>query len=225
MNPPIKDQSTKFERSDAEWLASLSGKEGRQLQQKALQDVARYLHVVAYNYLRRCQVNSPTLCSLDNSEIAIISEDHVSSFMERLTKDDFALLDKYSRRGRFTAWASAVLVNMMASEMRRASWRKQIPLSTSISTRQVDEHARQPDRVAIQNSILMILQNGIDEMPMRYQVALTRCLLEGDSAKNVASDLQITPNAVHILVYRAKQNIRKYLIANHVDQSDLYLFS
>lgn len=225
MTPPNKFQTAQIERTDAQWLASLDGKAGPQSQQEALQDIAKYLHVVAYNYLHRCQGISDTLRSLANSEIAVMAEDHVCSFMEKLAKNDFALLDKYSRRGRLTAWASAVLINMMASEMRRSSWRKQVPLSTAVSTNKVDEFTKQPERVAIQNSVLMTLQSGIDEMPVRYQVALIRCLLEGDSAKDVAVDLQITPNAVNILVHRAKQNMRKYLVANHVDQSVMYLFS
>lgn len=225
MTPPSKFPTAQNERSDDDWTLSLSGKAGSDAQKEALQDLAKYLHVVAYNYLHRCQSNSVMLRSLASSEIATIAEDHVGSFMEKLLKDDFELLNKYNQRGRFTAWSAAVLVNMMASAMRKLSWRNRVPLSTSVSAQKVDEWTKQPDEVAMQNSVLLILQSGINEMPLRHQVALVRCLLEGEAAKDVAVDLQTTPNAVNILVHRAKQNMRKYLIANNVDQSVMYLFS
>lgn len=225
MTPPKNTRQLHIERSDHNWITSLSGKTGPEAQQEALQDLAKYLHVVAYNYLQRCRGNSITLYTLDNSEIAAMAEDHVCGFMEKLLKDNFALLDKYTERGRFTAWAAVVLTNMMASAMRKSSWRKQVPLSTSVSTQKVDDVTQQPDKVALQNSILMVLQSGINEMPRRYQVALVRCLLEGEAAKDVAVDLETTPNAVNILVHRAKKNMRKYLIAHNVDQSVMHLFS
>lgn len=225
MNSPQNIVQAHNERTDCQWLASIRGKLGAEPQQEALQDLAKYLHVVAYNYLHRCQTNSVTLNSLANSEIGVLAEDHVHAFMEKLVGNNFALLEKYNQRGRFTAWSAAVLINLMASDMRKAAWRNQVPFSTAISAQKADEWTKQPDDLAIQNSTLMILQSGIDDLPRRYQVALTRCLLEGEAAKDVAKSLDITPNAVNMLVYRAKQNMRKYLIAHDIDQSVIYHFS
>lgn len=216
---------TQASRTDQQWLTSLRGQAGATAQQKALEDLGCYLHVVAYNYLRRCRTNSAMLTYLTNSELGTVAEDHVHTFMEKLVQNNFALLEKYHHRGRFTAWTAAVLANQMATDMRKAAWRKQVPFAANVSSQKADEWCEQPEVAAMQKSILMILQNGIAELPARYQIALTRCLLEGEAAKEVAKSLAITPNAVNVLVHRAKKNMRKYLIAHDVDRSVIHLFS
>lgn len=228
MNSPENSsyaQPNQHDRTDLQWLSALRDQAGTAAQREAFRDLGSYLHVVAYNYLKRCRANSVTLTYLENSELGTLAEDHVHTFMEKLVKNNFALLEKYHQQGRFTAWAAAVLTNLMATDMRKAAWRKQVPYATNVSTQQADEWSLQPDVVAMQNSILLILQNGIEDLPRRYQIALTRCLLEGEAAKEVAKSLEITPNAVNMLVHRAKKNMRKYLIAHDVDQSVIGLFA
>jgi len=212
-------------RTDDQWLISLCGQAGSASQQEAIEDLGNYLHVVAYNYLCRCRANSETLTSLENAEIGTLAEDHVHTFMEKLIQNDFALLEKYHQRGRFTAWAGAVLINLMAEDMRKAAWRKQVPFATNVSAEQTDERVLSPDVAVIQNSVLGVLHNGINQLSERHQIALTRCLLEGEAAKEVAKSLETTPGAVNLLVHRAKKNLRKYLIAHHVDRSVIGLFT
>lgn len=218
-------RSNQHNRTDQQWLSSLRGQAGAVPQQETLEDLGCYLHVVAYNYLVRCRANSATLTYLTNAELGTMAEDHVHAFMEKLVQNNFALLEKYHQQGRFTAWAAAVLTNLMATEMRKAAWRKQVPYSLNVSTQKADERNTQPEVAAMQSNVLMILQNGIEELPRRYQIALTRCLIEGEAAKEVAKSLEISPNAVNMLVHRAKKNMRKYLIARDVDQSVIHLFA
>lgn len=212
-------------RSDAQWLYTLRDQADPTTQQEALKDLSDYLHAVAFNYLRRCRAHSVTLQYLGRAELGALAEDHVHTFMEKLIRDDFVLLEKYHQRGRFLAWAAAVLTNIMASEMRKSVWRKQVPFATNVSHQTEDERVLAPDRATMQRSISRILHNGICEMPEHYQIALTRCLLEGEPARDVAESLGITPNAVHMILHRAKKNLLKYLMAHDVDRSVIALFA
>jgi len=209
--------SRRNHRSDKEWVVALRGTLGTEAQHDALEDLARYQQVVAYNYLIRCEGLSVTLQTFNREEIAALAEDHAYTFIEKLVKDDFALLDKYSETGHFTSWAAQVLRNAMISEMRKSSWRKQVPLTESVASKSVERRNRQPEELAMQGSITAIVQDGLESLPERYRIVLTRCLLNGDSAQSVAEDFETTQNAVNVLVYRAKRKMRTYLTAQGLD--------
>lgn len=225
MNRTNQTLSHHNSRPNQEWVAALRGTLGAEAQQNALEDLAKYQQVVAFNHLTRCTTQSETLSILNREEIGTLAEDHTYTFIEKLVQDDFALLEKYSGTGRFTAWTAKVLTNAMTSEMRRVAWRRQVPMSESVSENYADVPRRQPEQVAIQNSITATIQNGLEALPERYQIVLTRCLINGESSKSVAEDLETTVNAVNVLAYRAKQKLRKYLISQGMDETAAYHFA
>lgn len=217
--------SQRINLSDKEWVAALRGTLGMETQHDALEALARYQQVVAYNYLLRCTPHSDTLQTYSNDEIWILAEDHAYDFIEKLVQDEFVLLKKYGEAGRFTSWAARVLINAMISEMRKASWRRQVPMTETVAEYFADPRHQQPEEMVIQNSITAIIQSGLETLPERYRIVLTRCLMEGESSKSVAEELETTVNAVNVLTYRAKQKMRKYLVAHGMDKSTMHHFA
>lgn len=219
MNNTNQPNKSYRQRTNAEWPAALRGTLGEAAQAAAFAELTSYLHKVAFNYLSRCTEVSETLEARTSGELATIAEDHVYDIVERLVQDDFALLDQYSERGRFLGWCAQVLRNSMVTKMRKSSWRKQVPMTVSVQELTPAPQHTQPEQAAIQESILAMVQSGIDALPERHRIALTRCLIDGDSAQSVADDFGTTQNAINVLVYRAKRKLRTYLIGKGMDHT------
>lgn len=82
-------------RSNQEWVEELSNAHNKNVQFKAHSDLANYLFVVAYNYLNKRRENLQMLNQLPTEEIASLTEDAVQDFMEKLVRDEYALLSSY----------------------------------------------------------------------------------------------------------------------------------
>lgn len=225
MKPTNQSYKVSSRHANAEWPPALRGTLGESAQQMAFDEMTSYLHTVAYNYLKSRADVSDTLNARTNDEIATLAEDHVYDFVERIVRDDFALLDRYNGTGRFLAWCTQILRNDMVSKMRRSSWRKQMPMTESIYEQTYAPQATQPEQATLRENDLAIMWRGIETLPERHRIALTRRLLDGDSAQSVADDFGTTQNAINVLVYRAKAKLRTYLIAKGLDRTVVNSFA
>lgn len=84
------------QRSNQDWVQELCGDRGDDAQRLAHQDLARYLYVEAYNYLRLRQADLYRLADFAAEELAALAQDFVQETLEKLARDDFALLGRYS---------------------------------------------------------------------------------------------------------------------------------
>ncbi|MCB0237375.1 MAG: hypothetical protein KDH08_01795, partial [Anaerolineae bacterium] len=62
------------------------------IQASAHKDLANYLYVVAYNYLRLRQADLRALADFAAEELASLAQDFVQETLEKLARRDFALL-------------------------------------------------------------------------------------------------------------------------------------
>jgi RNA polymerase sigma-70 factor (ECF subfamily) len=198
-----------LQRNDQDWVDELKGARGAAPQHAAHRDLANYLFVVAYNYLDRRRSNVAVLVEFDNEEIAELAHDFVQETLEKLANNQHELLAQYAQTGRFTSWVAQIISNQIASELRRPYWKRRDPLSDDTFAQQVDQEGPKPEVAAILLEASSILQQCLEDLPERYREALWRCIAEDERAEEVARDLDTTANAVYLLVYRAKRNMRK----------------
>ncbi len=195
-------------RTDTEWITSLTGKDGPDAQQLAHVDLSNYLYVVLFNYLKSRRSSLLALASYSDEELITLAQDFVQNYMEKMVKDDYALIEKYSTTGRFTSWVAQVALNMCATEFRRACWSRQVQMKQHPYW---DQRAILPEAAAVRSQISEVLEACLAQLPEHYREALVRCIGEGERASVVAADLDISPNAVYILIHRAKNAMRKHL--------------
>lgn len=196
-------------RTNQEWLEALSGILGSSQQDDALHDLANYLYIVSSNHLERKRGMVSRLWSLSDDDLAALTQEFVQEYMEKMVKDDFALLAKFSGHGHFLSWSAQVVINLCNSELRRIPWRRTKRLDAP--ELQIADHCLQPDEIILRNQIGSIVATCLDNLPERYRFALVQCVVEGQSASEVGELLETTANAVHLLVFRAKKKMKKYL--------------
>lgn len=126
--------ATRIKRSNHEWIAALTGAAGHNDQQIAHQDLANYLFVVVHNHLLNRRSEFIRLSTLAQEEVRNLAQDLVQGCLEKLSRDDFALLTQFSGRGSFTSWTAQIVLNQARSELFRARWSRLQPLDDSTST-------------------------------------------------------------------------------------------
>jgi RNA polymerase sigma factor (sigma-70 family) len=202
-----------LERSNEDWLAGLRGQIGSDAQQQAYTDLARFLSVVAYNYLLMRSVNIAVLTTFDPADLAALAEEFVQDTLEKLAAHDHALLDGYRGSGRFTSWAAVIVRRVIAKELKKRIW----------TQRQREEENDSP--LAANGGLPLEVRTSLEEclgkLPERQRQALLRCLVEEESTEDVAAALQTNVNAVYLLVLKAKRKTKECLQAADINYADI----
>jgi len=225
------------QRTNRAWVEELSGDCGVAAQRQAHQDLASYLYVVAYNYLRLRQSDLYRLADFAAEEMAALAQDFVQETLEKLARDDFALLSRYSAVGNFTSWAAQIVRNQAAMELRKSYWTRRSPLpqaganddngaEPALAVELADPSpAIDPARRAQQQQVHDLMQRCLARLSERYRVAVLNCLGDGIAADVVARALETTPNAVYLIIQRAKRQLRACLEQSGLDRSVLAVFA
>lgn len=209
-------------RSNADWIRDLRGAGGHAAQRQAHEDLARYLYVVAYNYLRLRQADLAALAELAAEDLAALAQDFVQDTLEKLARDNFRLLDRYRGDGRFTSWAAQIVRNQAAMELRKSYWTRREILPEPGVGSESDEAVltaraetpppgAHPEQAAAQAHVGMVLQSCLERLPERNRLAITRCIAEEARADEVAAALQTTANAIYLLITRGKRQLKECL--------------
>ena len=225
------------QRSNHDWVQELCGDRGDDAQRLAHQDLARYLYVVAYNYLRLRQTDLYRLADFAVEELAALAEDFVQETLEKLARNDFALLASYTSIGNFTSWAAQIVRNQAAMELRKSYWTRRGPLPQANGSddngAEVELAAELADPSgdvdpawrAQQQQVRDLVQRCVDHLPERYRVAVLNCLGDDVAADVVARALDTSANAVYLIIQRAKRQLRACLEQAGLDRSALAVFA
>lgn len=225
------------QRSNHDWVQALCGDWGDDAQRSAHQDLARYLYVVAYNYLRLRQADLYRLADFAAEELAALAEDFVQETLEKLARDQFTLLGRYNAAGNFTSWAAQVVRNQAAMELRKSYWTRRGPLPQAGGGEDNGSEAElaaeladpsgdvDPARQAQQQQVRDLVQRCIANLSERYRLAVLNCLGDDVSADAVARALHTTANAVYLIIQRAKRQLRTCLEQSGLDRSALAVFA
>ncbi len=211
------------QRSSEEWVRELCGDRGQEPQQLAYQELANYLYVVAYNYLRLRQADLRALADFAADDVAALAQDFVQETLEKLARNDFALLAMYSGAGKFTSWAAQIVRNQAAMELRKSYWTRRTPLqpitdseetpAQSSPTQDFADPSGKVDPVqrAQQQQVQDVLQRCLARLPERNRLAIVSCIADDMRAESVAQTLNTTANAVYLLIARGKRQLKDCL--------------
>ncbi len=220
-----------MQRSNTDWIRGLSGAEGADAQRLAHEDLANYLYVVAYNYLRLRQDSLSSLTAFAPEELAALAQDFVQETLEKLARNHFALLGQFRRDGRFTSWAAQIIRNQAAMELRRPYWtrRLELPQDQENGDRLAAPQAHaapktDPEQAAQRAQVTSIVEACLDHLPARCRLAIVGCIAEESRADSVAQTLNTTANAVYLLIARGKRQLRECLQRAGLTREVLRLF-
>jgi len=216
----MSEQASTSRRTNVEWLTELRGERGFGQQETAHRDLARYLYIVAYNYLRQRQHNLPPLGALDPQEHAALAQDFVQEVLLKIAQNNFALLHQFRNTGAFTSWVATILCNLIARELARPFWRQR--------TREEDAEqlisTRTPEQITQIEHLRMTIQGCVDHLPSRRRLAFEGCIVQNIDTAEVAQQLQTTINSVHQLVFHARRELRLCLEKQGIGPDALALF-
>jgi RNA polymerase sigma-70 factor (ECF subfamily) len=224
-----------LQRSNTDWIRGLCGAEGADAQRLAHEDLANYLYVVAYNYLRLRQDSLPSLTAFAPEELAALAQDFVQETLEKLARNQFALLDQFRREGRFTSWAAQIIRNQAAMELRRPYWTRRLDLPheqeegdrlTAAAPRTPAAAATKadPEHAAQRAQVTSIVEACLEHLPARCRLAIVGCIAEESRAESVAQTLNTTANAIYLLIARGKRQLRECLQRAGLTREVLRLF-
>ncbi|MEM7131939.1 MAG: RNA polymerase sigma factor [Chloroflexota bacterium] len=216
------DQRDERYRENHEWLATLKGEMGHVAQQKAHEALAAYLFAAVQNFLLQRQSEYVWLSALAYPELATLAEDFVQNCLEKLSRNEYALLEQFAGIGSFTSWTAQIALNEARTELRRVCWSRQQPLEGISSW--AEAHTPNPDRLLQQQFLATTLGDCLNQLPESHRTVLVRCVMHGERAKDVAKDLDRSSQAVYNLINRAKKELALLLAEADVNVDDLGVF-
>ena len=224
------------QRNNQAWVEELRGDCGSERQSTAHRDLANYLYVVAYNYLCLRQADLRALADFAPDETAALAQDFVQETLEKLARNDFALLASFSGAGKFTSWAAQIVRNQAAMELRKSYWTRRTPLPTSDDSEESSEQpwlaqtltdtsvGVDPARRAQQQQVQDILLHCLAGLPERNRLAIVNCIADDVRAESVAQTLNTTANAVYLLIARGKRQLKECLQRAGLSRDVLSIF-
>lgn len=223
-NPQRKNSQAKGgrKRTNAEWLAELAGAGGHISQVQAHGDLFNYLFVVVRNLLQSRRTEYVWLAIAADEELVSLAEDMVQICLEKISRNEWALLSQFSGNGAFTSWAAQIALNETRTELRRARWRRLQPLTESAACVASDVHG--PEQQNDQSQLTLTLHSCLNQMPVNYRTVLIRCVMNGERAADVAQDLKRSAQAVYSLCHKAKKELGALLAREGVGPEDLAIF-
>ena len=210
-------------RSNQAWLEMMSGKRGDLAQRQAHEALSNYLYIVVQNYLVRRQSEFLWFATLTRSEIAATAEDLVQLCLEKLSRNDFAVLGQFKGKGSFTGWAAQIVLNEARSDLRRVHWSRIQPLDKS--TFKIAANMPDPVQILQKEEGIATLYKCLGQLSEIYRSVLIRCVVNGERAEDVARDIKRSTQAVYNLVDRAKKRLALLLRMENLGPEDLTVFS
>lgn len=195
----------KFQDKNYDWVASLSGRQGVLAREQAHEALANYLFVVVQTFLIRRQSHFLWLAGLADHEIAALAEDLVQICLEKLNRNDSSLLRQFAGKGSFTSWAAQIALNAARSELRRVRWNRLQPLDGLVFSLAAETPG--PEQIFQRQQVVAALNRCLDQLSDSHYMVLVRCVINGESAADIAQDLKRTVQAVYSLAHRAKQRL------------------
>ncbi|MEM7129240.1 MAG: sigma-70 family RNA polymerase sigma factor [Chloroflexota bacterium] len=217
-----KRLADRYQRPNDEWITAISGALGYEFQRQAHEELAAYLFVVVRQFLFRRQPEFPWLSSLAAEELESLAEDFVQICLEKLSREEFALLNQFTGKGPFISWAAQIALNEARSELRKVRWSRLQPLNELSFWLESNEPT--PDQLFLQRRLITILYRCLEQLPESHRAVLVRCVMNGEPAADVAGDLDRSAQAVYNLINRAKKQLAVLLASEDVDADDLAVF-
>lgn len=107
-------------------------------------------------------------------------------------------------------WLFGIARNNIRLEMRKRASRPSVDGDISSYVEAMDREAL-PDEVLEQKETAMVVRAALSRLESKEQAVLRAKYIEGLSARDIAGQIGITEKAVHSLLYRARNSLRREL--------------
>lgn len=107
-------------------------------------------------------------------------------------------------------WLFGIARNNIRLEMRKRASRPSVDGDISSYVEAIDSEAL-PDEVLEQKETAMVVRAALSRLESKEQAVLRAKYIEGLSARDIAGRIGITEKAVHSLLYRARNSLRREL--------------
>ena len=164
-----------------------------------------------------------------------VSPDDIADFVQEALLKVLAALQTFRGESRFLTWAQKIAVHLAISELRRKRWRD-VPLMQTKPDGQVLDMAAlagdkdgyqpepppQPESYTIQSAVFTKLHQAIaQDLTERQRQAMVAVGIQGMPLAEVAERMETNPNALYKLLYDARQNLKKSLVAAGFDAHEV----
>ncbi len=126
----------------------------------------------------------------------------------------------YVPGAKFSTWLFTITHNVASNAIRKLSRRKEVNIqntpSGSVAVLPLDKMAKaksalMPTRQAAQQELAGVVQSALLELSERQRMAILLSKFEGMSYQEIATSMELTPQAVKSLLSRARSNLRDLL--------------
>lgn len=134
-------------------------------------------------------------------------------------------LDAFRGESRFTTWAYSIVINLIADEMRRRTWRRR-PLTLESDITQVwsaPEHEQDVETMAERQALWSLLNGLIQrELTPRQRMALVGRIVEEKPLVVLADELGTNKDNVYKLLHDARKHLKRALSDQGVTTEDVF---
>jgi RNA polymerase sigma-70 factor (ECF subfamily) len=198
------------DRSNAEWIADLSGPDPGE----AIDDL-RGLLVRGLRF---------ALSSRVQGDLDMLVEDFVQDALIRILDK----LDTFRGESRFTTWAQKITVRVAFSELRRKRW-KDISLQDlmpedagDFTPKILSEPGPNPEQQTAQQSMVdMVMRIVMEELTDRQREVMLAVMVGGMPLDEVARRLDTNRNALYKLIHDARKRLKERLEIEGMTPNDV----
>ena len=128
--------------------------------------------------------------------------------------------ERYVPGAKFSTWLFTITHNVASNAIRKLSRRKEVHIqntpSGSVAVQPLEKMAKErsalmPARQLDRSELATIVQAGIQQLNERQRMAILLSKFEGMSYQEIATTMDLTPQAVKSLLSRARGNLRDIL--------------
>lgn len=208
-----------IKRTNEEWLHAL--KQPGDEQREALEDLREYLFRAVFVYLRDRRRD---LADFAHSDLREMAQDFAQEAVMAVQDS----LEKFRGDSKFTTWTYRFVINIAASELRRRrygflSFENLAEQEAEALMSLTEQHSSlDPDLAAERQDFLnLLLQIIHNELSDRQRQAIVAVHFQGHSIREVAEQLETTPNTLYKILHDARKKIKARLLAHHLGEGDI----
>lgn len=223
-------------RTNVEWVKELRRDYGYDAQRLAIEDLRTYLNVFMRNFVLSRQ-NPTFLANFSQEDISALSAEFVQDTLERISINDFKLLDSFRGSSSFLTWARAIAMNEARQEFRRSAWTKRVFISLDDFHNYFTDTLSTPESEVVSNvtfeEISKVIRNCLESLPETDQTLFKSFYLEEKDFEEIAKDsstdklsteeLKKKRNSLHLRLYRLRQKLRRCLEVAGYERDSLNL--
>lgn len=114
----------------------------------------------------------------------------------------------FELRASVLSWIQKIAKNQALNILRKRGWEEELPFDSQDS---IADETLSSFEALEQTEDLAMLKSAVDSLPDRQRVALVLWMHEEKSYSELAQEMNLNVNAVKVLLFRAKENVQKFL--------------